>query len=49
VGITARGPDVFARGNPIGKAIANSASRTLSEGNASAQDAAIQFDPGNSE
>jgi NAD(P)-dependent dehydrogenase (short-subunit alcohol dehydrogenase family) len=48
-GITARGPGVFARGNPIGKAIANSASRTLSERKSSGPDTAIQFDPGNSE
>jgi NAD(P)-dependent dehydrogenase (short-subunit alcohol dehydrogenase family) len=48
-GITARGPGVFARGNPIGKAIANSISRNLTDRKSSAADASIQFDPGSSE
>jgi NAD(P)-dependent dehydrogenase (short-subunit alcohol dehydrogenase family) len=43
-GLTARGPGVFARDNPVGKAIARSISRSLSDGRSP-----IQFDPGNSE
>lgn len=43
-GLTARGPGVFARGNPVGKAIANSISHSLGgERNA---DGVIHFDPG---
>src|SRR5262249_41230612 len=45
-GITARGPGVFARGNPAGKAIANSIPRSLTEEGAAP--AAISFDPGTS-
>lgn len=46
-GIQARGPAVFARNNPVGKAIANSISRGL-EGRRT-EDGAIKFDPGTSE
>jgi NAD(P)-dependent dehydrogenase (short-subunit alcohol dehydrogenase family) len=41
-GLTARGPGVFAQGNPAGKAIANSISRSLRGGG----EAAPGFDPG---
>jgi NAD(P)-dependent dehydrogenase (short-subunit alcohol dehydrogenase family) len=44
-GITARGPGVFARDNPVGKAIAKSISRSLSDRKAG-PDAAIVFDSG---
>ena len=44
-GINARGPGVFARGNPVGKAIAKSISNGL---NARAQSGPIGFDPGTS-
>lgn len=43
-GISARGPGVFAEGNPAGKAIANSISRSLRA--PSASDAPVGFDPG---
>lgn len=43
-GLTARGPGVFARDNPAGKAIANSISRSLSEQRS--PNARIDFDPG---
>lgn len=43
-GITARGPGVFAEGNPAGKAIANSVSRSLRA--AVGSDAPVGFDPG---
>lgn len=46
-GIQARGPAVFARNNPVGKAIANSISHGLS--GRRAEDGAIRFDPGTSE
>jgi len=46
-GITARGPGVFAQGNPAGKAIANSISKSLKAG-ASAAEPAPGFDPGSS-
>jgi NAD(P)-dependent dehydrogenase (short-subunit alcohol dehydrogenase family) len=44
-GITARGPGVFERGNPVGKAIAKSISRSLSDRKPS-PDVAIAFDSG---
>jgi NAD(P)-dependent dehydrogenase (short-subunit alcohol dehydrogenase family) len=44
-GISARGPAVFARDNPVGKAIANSISRSLSEQRSGAA-GAIHFDAG---
>jgi NAD(P)-dependent dehydrogenase (short-subunit alcohol dehydrogenase family) len=47
-GITARGPGVFARDNPVGKAIAKSISRGLSE-RRSPGDGSINFDPGTSD
>lgn len=47
-GITARGPGVFARDNPVGKAIAKSISRSLAE-RRSAEDGSINFDPGTSD
>jgi NAD(P)-dependent dehydrogenase (short-subunit alcohol dehydrogenase family) len=47
-GITARGPGVFAQNNPVGKAIANSISQSLSK-RRTRSDAPIGFDPGNSE
>ncbi|HKP58946.1 MAG TPA: SDR family oxidoreductase [Polyangiales bacterium] len=47
-GITARGPGVFARDNPVGKAIAKNISRSLSD-RRSATDGAINFDPGTSD
>jgi NAD(P)-dependent dehydrogenase (short-subunit alcohol dehydrogenase family) len=46
-GITARGPGVFGRDNPVGKAISNSISQGLRTRVAS--DLPIAFDPGNSE
>lgn len=46
-GITARGPGVFARDNPVGKAIANSISHSLSARGAAR--GAIRFDPGTSD
>jgi NAD(P)-dependent dehydrogenase (short-subunit alcohol dehydrogenase family) len=47
-GITARGPGVFAQDNPVGKAIANSISKSLSR-RRDATDSPIGFDPGTSE
>lgn len=47
-GITARGPGVFMRDHPVGKAIANSISRSFRDQRRS-DGAAIEFDPGNSE
>ena len=47
-GLTARGPGVFARDNPAGKAIANSISRGLS-GRREGQTGTIRFDPGTSD
>jgi NAD(P)-dependent dehydrogenase (short-subunit alcohol dehydrogenase family) len=47
-GITARGPGVFTRDHPVGKAIANSISRSFREQRPS-DAGAIEFDPGNSE
>ncbi|MET0391104.1 MAG: SDR family oxidoreductase [Polyangiales bacterium] len=47
-GINARGPGVFARDNPAGKAIANSISRSL-RGRTDGAGGAIAFDPGTSE
>jgi NAD(P)-dependent dehydrogenase (short-subunit alcohol dehydrogenase family) len=46
-GILARGPGVFARDNPVGKAIANSISKDFRARGADA--GTIDFDPGNSE
>ena len=46
-GITARGPGVFAQGNPAGKAIANSISKSLKR-EATAGTQAPDFDPGSS-
>jgi len=46
-GISARGPGVFARDNPVGKAIANNISRSLS--GQRAESGAIHFDPGMTE
>jgi NAD(P)-dependent dehydrogenase (short-subunit alcohol dehydrogenase family) len=43
-GITARGPGVFVRGNPVGKAIADSVSRSLA--GQRTPDGRIGFDPG---
>jgi NAD(P)-dependent dehydrogenase (short-subunit alcohol dehydrogenase family) len=43
-GLTARGPGVFARDNPVGKAIANHISRDLADHRAA--DGRIDFDPG---
>jgi NAD(P)-dependent dehydrogenase (short-subunit alcohol dehydrogenase family) len=43
-GISARGPGVFARDNPVGKAIANSISRGLSEQRD--PEGRVSFDPG---
>jgi NAD(P)-dependent dehydrogenase (short-subunit alcohol dehydrogenase family) len=47
-GVLARGPGVFARDNPVGKAIANNISKSFRERRAGS-DAPIGFDPGNSE
>ena len=47
-GITARGPGVFTRDHPVGKAIANSISRSFREQRPS-DDGTIEFDPGNTE
>jgi hypothetical protein len=47
-GITARGPGVFARDNPVGKAIAKNISRSLSD-RRSPGDGSINFDPGTSD
>jgi len=44
-GLTARGPGVFAHGNPVGKAIANSISPSLAH-ERDATTGAIHFDPG---
>jgi NAD(P)-dependent dehydrogenase (short-subunit alcohol dehydrogenase family) len=46
-GILARGPGVFARGNPVGKAIANNVSKSFRE--RGADPGSIEFDPGSSE
>jgi NAD(P)-dependent dehydrogenase (short-subunit alcohol dehydrogenase family) len=46
-GITARGPAVFARDNPVGKAIANSISHSLTARGATR--GAVRFDPGTSD
>jgi NAD(P)-dependent dehydrogenase (short-subunit alcohol dehydrogenase family) len=46
-GILARGPGVFTRDNPVGKAIANSVSKSFRARGASP--GSIDFDPGNSE
>jgi len=46
-GINARGPGVFARGNPVGKAIANSISSSMKSQPTPTLDGPIGFDPGN--
>jgi hypothetical protein len=48
-GLTARGPGVFARDNPVGKAIARNISRSLLEHRLPGDSSAIRFDPGNSD
>jgi NAD(P)-dependent dehydrogenase (short-subunit alcohol dehydrogenase family) len=47
-GITARGPGVFSRDHPVGKAIAKNISKSFRERRPS-DGAPIEFDPGNSE
>lgn len=47
-GVLARGPGVFARDNPVGKAIANSISKSIRDRHAGS-DGPIDFDPGTSE
>lgn len=46
-GILARGPGVFSRDNPVGKAIANSVSKSFRA--RGAEPGSVDFDPGNSE